>query len=77
MPSAWPRELGVPVVETVGVKTAGVRALIKVLDSAVMPPSARPGSGCGDRSSAADIEHDQTRGAQDSWAWSAATGSTG
>jgi ferrous iron transport protein B len=30
-------ELGVPVVETVGVKTTGVKALIKVLDSTVMP----------------------------------------
>ena len=30
-------ELGVPVVETVGVKTAGVRALIKVLDATAMP----------------------------------------
>jgi ferrous iron transport protein B len=31
------KELGVPVVETVGVKTNGVKALIKVLDSIVMP----------------------------------------
>ena len=31
------RELGVPVVETVGVKTTGVRALIKVLDGTVIP----------------------------------------
>ena len=30
-------ELGVPVVETVGVKTTGVKALIKMLDSTVMP----------------------------------------
>jgi ferrous iron transport protein B len=30
-------ELGVPVVETVGVKTTGVKALIKVLDSTLMP----------------------------------------
>jgi ferrous iron transport protein B len=30
-------ELGVPVVETVGVKTTGVKALIKVLDSIAMP----------------------------------------
>src|ERR1700723_3831835 len=30
-------ELGGPVVETVGVKTTGVKALIKVLDSTVMP----------------------------------------
>src|SRR5450631_4723049 len=30
-------ELGVPVVETVGVKTTGVKSLIKVLDSTAMP----------------------------------------
>src|ERR1700737_3478470 len=30
-------ELGVPVVETIGVKTTGVRALIKVLDATPMP----------------------------------------
>src|ERR1700729_1907664 len=30
-------ELGVPVVETIGVKTAGVKALIKMLDSIAMP----------------------------------------
>src|SRR5580693_907718 len=30
-------ELGVPVVETVGVKTTGVRALIKVLDGLAIP----------------------------------------
>jgi ferrous iron transport protein B len=52
-------ELGMPVVETVGVKTAGVRALIKVLDATAMPergthqPSWQP-------LSRADIEHDQT-----------------
>jgi ferrous iron transport protein B len=52
-------ELGMPVVETVGVKTAGVRALIKVLDATSMPergthqPSWQP-------LSRADIEHDQT-----------------
>jgi ferrous iron transport protein B len=31
------KELGVPVVETVGVKTNGVKALLEVLDSIVMP----------------------------------------
>jgi ferrous iron transport protein B len=51
-------ELGVPVVETVGVKTAGVRALIKMLDATAIPHGAahapvwRP-------LSRSDIEHDQ------------------
>jgi ferrous iron transport protein B len=51
-------ELGVPVVETVGVKTTGVRALIKVLNTTVSPPRVhkavewRP-------LNAADIQHDQ------------------
>jgi len=51
-------ELGVPVVETVGVKTAGVKALVKVLDSTAIPEGAglvpvwHP-------LSRADIEHDQ------------------
>jgi ferrous iron transport protein B len=51
-------ELGVPVVETVGVKTAGVKALVKVLDSTAIPGGAgllpvwQP-------LSRADIEHDQ------------------
>jgi len=51
-------ELGVPVVETVGVKTAGVKSLIKMLDSTAMPERAvhaaawQPLSGT-------DIEHDQ------------------
>ncbi len=51
-------ELGVPVVETVGVRTAGVRALIKVLDATAIPERAnqpaewRP-------LSRAEIEHDQ------------------
>jgi ferrous iron transport protein B len=52
------RELGVPVVETVGVKTDGVRSLITVLNSTV-------GAAGGNKSaawlplSATDIEHDQ------------------
>ena len=37
------RELGVPVVETIGVKTAGVQALIKVLDGTAVPT---PGTAC-------------------------------
>ena len=51
-------ELGVPVVETVGVKTAGVKALVKVLDSTAIPEGAgllpvwQP-------LSRTDIEHDQ------------------
>src|SRR6202041_2493574 len=34
-------ELGVPVVETVGVKAAGVRTLVKVLDGVALPGHAR------------------------------------
>ncbi|HXP65812.1 MAG TPA: ferrous iron transporter B [Steroidobacteraceae bacterium] len=50
-------ELGVPVVETVGVKTAGVKALVKMLDSTAIPRgSARP---VWQPLSRADIEHDQ------------------
>jgi ferrous iron transport protein B len=51
-------ELGVPVVETVGVKTAGVKSLIKMLDSTAIPkhtdaaPAWQP-------LSRADMEHDQ------------------
>jgi len=52
-------ELGVPVVETVGVKTTGVQALIKVLDGWVVPPDARPAA-VWRPLTAADIEHDQT-----------------
>jgi ferrous iron transport protein B len=51
-------ELGVPVVETVGVKSAGVKALLKVLNDAVAPTSHTRGVAW--RSlSAAEIEHDQ------------------
>src|ERR1700677_3434307 len=51
-------ELGVPVVETVGVKTTGVKALIKVLDSTVMPE--RTASAFEWRTpTSADIEQDQ------------------
>jgi ferrous iron transport protein B len=51
-------ELGVPVVETVGVKTAGVKSLIKVLDSTAMPERHSP-STAWQPLSRADIEHDQ------------------
>jgi ferrous iron transport protein B len=51
-------ELGVPVVETVGVKSAGVRELIKVLDATPIPertesPAWRP-------LTRSEIEHDQS-----------------
>src|SRR6195256_2629884 len=52
------RELGVPVVETIGVKTTGVRALIKVLDATAMPERRAP-SAAWQPLSRADIEHDQ------------------
>jgi ferrous iron transport protein B len=51
-------ELGVPVVETVGVKTAGVKSLIKVLDTTAMPERTRAASW--QPLSRADIEHHQT-----------------
>jgi ferrous iron transport protein B len=51
-------ELGVPVVETVGVKTAGVRALIKVLDVTHMPERGLH-KAVWQPLSSADIEHDQ------------------
>jgi ferrous iron transport protein B len=52
-------ELGMPVVETVGVKSAGAQALLKVLNDLVMPDGARRGAAW--RSlSPAEIEHDQT-----------------
>jgi ferrous iron transport protein B len=52
-------ELGVPVVETIGVKTTGVRPLIKVLDGLVVPGRARHAAAW-QPLSASDIEHDQT-----------------
>jgi ferrous iron transport protein B len=52
-------ELGVPVVETVGVKTAGARALIKVLDAAAMPARGTHQASW-QPLSRSDIEHDQT-----------------
>jgi ferrous iron transport protein B len=51
-------ELGVPVVETIGVKTTGVRGLIKLLDAAVIPTEARQPFAWRPLS-AADIEYDQ------------------
>jgi ferrous iron transport protein B len=58
------RELGVPVVETVGVKTTGVQALIKVLDGVAVPVRARRTVGGVPAQwrtpSAADIEYDQS-----------------
>ena len=52
-------ELGVPVVETVGVKATGVRALIKVLDGLAIPGHARHAAAWR-TPSASDIEHDQS-----------------
>jgi ferrous iron transport protein B len=51
-------ELGVPVVETVGIKTTGVKALIKVLDSIGMPERTGPAAAWQPLSRTA-IEHDQ------------------
>jgi ferrous iron transport protein B len=51
-------ELGVPVVETVGVKTAGVKSLIKMLDSTAMPERAVHAAAW-QPLSRTDIEHDQ------------------
>jgi ferrous iron transport protein B len=51
-------ELGVPVVETVGVKTAGVRALINVLDATAMPERSSRNA-VWQPLSRSDIEHDQ------------------
>ncbi len=51
-------ELGVPVVETVGVKIAGVQSLVKVLNATVSPAHA-PHAAVWRPLSAADIAHDQ------------------
>ncbi|HEY2681975.1 MAG TPA: ferrous iron transporter B [Steroidobacteraceae bacterium] len=52
-------ELGVPVVETVGVRSAGVKSLVKVLNDTVLPE--RKSAPLEWRaSSAADLEHDQS-----------------
>ena len=52
-------ELGVSVVETIGVKASGVKALIKVLDGVGVTAQARPAA-VWRTLSAADIEHDQS-----------------
>jgi ferrous iron transport protein B len=52
-------ELGVPVVETVGVKASGAGALIKMLD-ALKVPAVRRQPGVWRTPSAADIAHDQS-----------------
>jgi len=52
-------ELGVPVVETVGVKATGVRALIKVLDGLAIPGRTRQAA-VWRTPSASDIEYDQS-----------------
>jgi len=52
-------ELGVPVVETVGVKASGASALIKVLDSLAIPAQSQR-KAVWRTPSAADIAHDQT-----------------
>jgi len=52
------QELGVAVVETVGIKASGARDLIKVLDSVVLPPE-RAGRIEWRSPTARDIEHDQ------------------
>jgi ferrous iron transport protein B len=52
-------ELGVPVVETIGVKSTGVRALIKVLDGLVIPRRAQHAA-VWRSPSPSDIEHDQS-----------------
>jgi ferrous iron transport protein B len=51
-------ELGVPVVETVGVKAAGVRSLVALLNDTIVPVPAHAPTGW-TAPSAADIEHDQ------------------
>src|ERR1700733_6887193 len=52
-------ELGVPVVETVGVKSNGVHALVKVLDGVSVPAHARQPA-VWRTPSASDIEYDQS-----------------
>jgi ferrous iron transport protein B len=52
------QELGVPVVETVGVKADGVQSLIKILNATVSPTRGRNAAAWLPLS-AADIEHDQ------------------
>ena len=53
-------ELGVPVVETVGVKTAGAKALLNVLNNSSIGSRAAQRTVAWQPLSAADIQHDQT-----------------
>jgi ferrous iron transport protein B len=57
-PALLAAELGVPVVETIGVKTSGVRALIDVLDTTAIPLRPTKASAWMPLSGT-DIEHDQ------------------
>ena len=69
-------ELGVPVVETVGVKASGGARLDRLLDSMALPACRRPAARGRRTPTAADIEHrPQPKCAEFSGA-SAATGST-
>jgi ferrous iron transport protein B len=52
-------ELGVPVVETIGVRASGAKALVEILDAAVVPAPPAPRVSWR-QLNAADIEHDQT-----------------
>jgi ferrous iron transport protein B len=52
-------ELGVPVVATIGVKSTGVQALIKLLDGLMIPECGRQAA-VWQTPSASDIEHDQS-----------------
>jgi ferrous iron transport protein B len=51
-------ELGVPVVETVGVKSSGAKGLVELLDAAVLPAPLAPRAAWRTPSSA-DLDHDQ------------------
>ncbi len=57
-------ELGVPVVETIGIKTSGVRALVRVLDQLNVPVRGPHSDACARpvwrTPNAADIAHDQS-----------------
>ncbi len=55
------RELGVPVVETVGVKASGAKALVEVLDASALPTPLAPLMPRAEwhQPSASDLEHDQ------------------
>jgi ferrous iron transport protein B len=53
------RELGVPVVETIGIKASGAKALIETLDAYAQPAPLAPRA-LWRTPSGADLEHDQT-----------------